>query len=126
MFNLETNSLDRLMRTYGGECSYLDMVILLNEAYDTAMGIFNHSSENPEWTPLSCVKMLSSEIVYNTGKEISTLKRFDRMKLATRFNISITEFWELPFPLAELLFEVAAIPSKHDKLAQDILAGHVT
>lgn len=109
------------METFEGDISHLDLMILLDEAYDTAMGIFDHRDSNADKTPLSSVKMLEAESVANNGKEYFQLTMFDKLNMGKRFNISIKEFRELPYPLTEQMFAIARVPSKRDQAALDAL-----
>lgn len=95
---------------------YLKAVDLLRDAYDQTYGIFDYAKQaylersNPSphvKRPLASVALHPAEDSAGTSHLYYTIEKFGEYKVGERFNLSITEFLELPHEYAELLLKLS-------------------
>lgn len=104
--------------------------LLLREAYDVSLGIFDHiqqsvidkNSKNPDnKRPLSLVALHPAEDTYRQFNYKTLAKLFNDLKIGDKFNISFIDFLNLPPHINKELIEVAQdIQSKESSVLKDL------
>lgn len=89
----------------------IESQLLLREAYDNHFRIATH--ENPA-RPMSLVAKQMKETIGPYSRQARLYRRFASLNVGQLFNISITEFMNLPREQVEAMFEIAEEKSSAD------------
>lgn len=89
--------------------SSIDARISLIEQYENDLDIFNHERNAG---PLSIVSMHPKENAYEAGSLYNLTRRYLTLGVGDHFNISLNEWFELPFNVADLLRDLCLSESK--------------
>lgn len=74
-------------------------------AYQTDYGIYNHTVSDPN-RPLALIAMHPKENTFEGGPILSLIRRFHNFRIQ-ELGVSMVEFFNLPYPQAMFLFELA-------------------
>lgn len=89
-------------------------------AYQTEYGIYDHSIPNRH-RPLAALALHPKLNVWEGGGRLSYIRRFHNYRLHQQFGLTITEFFNLEYPIAKFYLELAesAVTYK-DKATKDL------
>ncbi len=75
-------------------------------AYQTDYGIYDHIHNPDPNRPLALMALHPKENAYEGGPMFSLVRRYHTYRLQ-EYGYSLTEFWDLPFPIAMLIIQMA-------------------
>ena len=91
--------------------------LILLDAYETTYGIYNHEDDilNRDH-PLALVAMHAKEDASTHSALYNTIRRFKRYRVGApeNFNISLTEFLQLPREICDLMFDIQATEASEE------------
>lgn len=85
--------------------------LILLDAYETTYGIYNHADEMANRDrPLALIAMHPKEDFSTHSALYNTIRRFRKYKVGhpDNFNMSLTEFLELPKDISDFLMDIMA------------------
>jgi len=84
---------------------------LSKAAYQSEYGIYDHT--HPHKHPLATVMMHAKEDVWEGGPELTHIRRYHAHRYATLFNMSLDEYFAMPYYRAEFLYELVKSTSEN-------------
>lgn len=100
---------DVLERTESLDSSSASVVVSM--LYDIAFDIHNHDSPSST-NPLASVMHHEAEHYRETSGLYRSIERYYRQRLNDRFGISLTEYWELPRYVVDMMTDIVIESSK--------------
>lgn len=80
---------------------YVDATVLKSAIYETASGIFDHTS--PEANPLSSVAMHPAEKYVESSGMYDSIRKYTERGIKDRYGLSLIEYLELPREFQNML-----------------------
>ena len=100
----ENPLLERVLSTHEAMTSDQAQVLLMM-VYDVSFGIHNHDSP-ASTNPLNTVAMHEAEDYSRLSGLYRAIERYERQSVATRYNLSLAEYLELPREMINMMTEL--------------------
>ncbi|MNC04045.1 hypothetical protein D3C87_1278450 [compost metagenome] len=75
-------------------------------AYQTDYGIYDHVTQPDRMRPLALMALHDKENAWEGGPMFSLVRRYHTYRIYEQ-GYSLTEFWDLPYPIAAFILEMA-------------------
>lgn len=88
--------------------------VVVSMLYDIAFNIHNHDSPSSD-NPLASVMHHEAEHYRETSGLYRSIERYYNQRLNDRFGISLTEYWELPRYVVDMMTDIVIESSKKNE-----------